>query len=111
VPYAKSSAITQNPAGELSLKTPLGPYTTPSTRITVWLDFTTPIALSFTSGFSTTRPVCRNYTHVVALDDNPLSKMNHHLTSQGVHDHWNAPIEKQYSRNLDFIEGLKFTLG
>jgi hypothetical protein len=48
-----------------------------------------------------------DYLHEAALADNPPSGAkydpNHDggLKSLGVHEHWNNPIDKQYSRNLD----------
>jgi hypothetical protein len=52
----------------------------------------------------------QNYLHEAALADNPPSRTNYRLTSQGVHDHWNTPAEKKYSRNLGFSEGIELIL-
>ena len=52
----------------------------------------------------------QNYLHEAALADNPPSRTNYHLASQGVHDHWNNPAEKKYSRNLGFSEGIELIL-
>ena len=48
-----------------------------------------------------------NYLHEAALADNPPSgtfyapnKDGKRLSSLGVHEHWNNPIDKQYTRNL-----------
>ena len=48
---------------------------------------------------------CDHYLHEAALADNPPSGTVYRpdgarLGSQGVHEHWNNPIDKQYSRNL-----------
>ena len=48
---------------------------------------------------------CDHYLHEAALADNPPSGAVYQpdgvrLSSLGVHEHWNNPIDKQYSRNL-----------
>jgi len=57
-----------------------------------------------------------DYLHEAALADNPPSGTfydpNHatnttRLASLGVHEHWNNPQEKQYSRNLGKKEGIE----
>jgi parallel beta-helix repeat protein len=55
-----------------------------------------------------------NYLHEGALADNPPSGVVYDpendgipLTSLGVHEHWNNPIDKQYSRNLGTGEGIE----
>jgi hypothetical protein len=57
-----------------------------------------------------------DYLHEAALADNPPSGTfydpNHathttRLASLGVHEHWNNPQEKQYSRNLGKKEGVE----
>ncbi|MHC4535782.1 MAG: right-handed parallel beta-helix repeat-containing protein [Planctomycetota bacterium] len=55
-----------------------------------------------------------NYMHEAALADNPPSGIVYdpegdgtRLTSLGVHEHWNNPVDKQYSRNLGTGEGIE----
>ena len=53
-----------------------------------------------------------NYLHESALADNPPSKTVYtpsgkKLASLGVHEHWNNPNEKKYSRNLGKKEGIE----
>jgi len=55
-----------------------------------------------------------NYLHEAALANNPPSGTYYdpemdliRLQSLGVHEHWNNPIKKQYTRNLRTGEGLE----
>jgi len=55
-----------------------------------------------------------NYLHEAALANNPPSGTFYdpegdeiRLESLGVHEHWNNPIDKQYSRNLGIGEGIE----
>jgi len=55
-----------------------------------------------------------NYMHEAALADKPPSGIKYDpegdgtpLKSLGVHEHWNNPIDKQYSRNLKKGEGIE----
>jgi parallel beta-helix repeat protein len=55
-----------------------------------------------------------NYMHEAALADNPPSGTFYdpegdgtRLASLGVHEHWNNPVDKQYSRNLGTGEGIE----
>jgi len=55
-----------------------------------------------------------NYLHEAALADKPPSgtlydpeKDGTRLTSLGVHEHWNNPADKQYSRNLGRASGIE----
>ena len=55
-----------------------------------------------------------NYLHEGALADNPPSGTFYHpngdsvrLQSLGVHEHWNNPVDKQYSRNLKTGDGIE----
>lgn len=55
-----------------------------------------------------------NYLHEAALVDDPPSKIKYdpngdgvHLTSLGVHEHWNNPKDKKYSRNLGTGKGIE----
>jgi parallel beta-helix repeat protein len=55
-----------------------------------------------------------NYMHEAALADNPPSGVVYdpegdgtRLASLGVHEHWNNPVDKQYSRNLGTGEGIE----
>jgi uncharacterized protein (DUF362 family) len=52
----------------------------------------------------------QNYLHEAALANDPPSKVAYHLPSLGVHDHWNNPGEKKYSRNLGFSEGIELIM-
>jgi len=61
-------------------------------------------------------PGANDYLHEAALADNPPSGTfydpNHanpeqRLPSLGVHEHWNSPQEKKYSRNLGVGEGIE----
>jgi hypothetical protein len=60
-----------------------------------------------------------DYLHEAALAGDPPSGTfydpDHHgdvaaLDSLGVHEHWNNPIQKQYSRNLGTGEGIELVL-
>jgi Carbohydrate binding module (family 6)/Domain of unknown function (DUF362) len=58
-----------------------------------------------------------DYLHEEALANNPPSKTFYDpaksgtpLASLGVHEHWNNPIDKQYSRNLDPVNGTGIEL-
>lgn len=62
------------------------------------------------------RPGVDDYLHEAALANNPPSKTfydpNHpvpteRLPSLGVHEHWNNPAEKKYSRNLGTGTGIE----
>ena len=55
-----------------------------------------------------------NYMHEAALADNPPSGTFYdpegdrtRLHSLGVHEHWNNPVDRQYSRNLGADEGIE----
>jgi len=55
-----------------------------------------------------------NYLHEAAQADNPPSgtfydpeRDGTRLASLGVHEHWNDPVDKQYSRNLGTGEGIE----
>ena len=55
-----------------------------------------------------------NYLHEAALAHKPPSKTQYapdgdgkRLTSLGVHEHWNSPEKKQYSRNLGTGPGIE----
>jgi hypothetical protein len=55
-----------------------------------------------------------DYLHEAALADHPASgtvydptKTGTPLTSLGVHEHWNNPTNKQYSRNLGNDQGIE----
>jgi hypothetical protein len=61
-------------------------------------------------------PGADDYLHEAALAHNPPSGTfydpNHpvnttRLASLGVHEHWNSPQAKQYSRNLGKSEGIE----
>jgi hypothetical protein len=56
----------------------------------------------------------QDYLHEMALADDPPSGTFYdperdgvRLASQGVHEHWNNPIDKQYSRNLGTGDGIE----
>jgi len=58
-----------------------------------------------------------NYLHEAALADNPPSGTSYdpesdgvHLASLGVHEHWNNPVDKQYSRNLGIGDGIELVI-
>jgi hypothetical protein len=58
------------------------------------------------------------YMHEAALAYDPPSKTFYdperdgtRCTSMGVHEHWNNPIEKQYSRNLGKDKGIDLYRG
>ena len=55
-----------------------------------------------------------NYLHEAALAYDPPSKTVYNpdggevpLPSLGVHEHWNNPVDKQYSRNLGLEDGIE----
>lgn len=52
----------------------------------------------------------QNYLHEAALANDPPSNTAYHLPSLGVHDHWNNPTEKKFSRNLSFNEGIELIM-
>jgi len=58
-----------------------------------------------------------NYLHEAALAGNPPSGVTYDpegdgipLKSLGVHEHWNNPAEKQYSRNLGTAKGIELII-
>ncbi len=58
-----------------------------------------------------------NYLHEMAQADNPRSGTSYdperdgtRLASLGVHEHWNNPIDKQYSRNLGIGDGIELVM-
>ncbi|MBA7690037.1 hypothetical protein ES703_98557 [subsurface metagenome] len=58
-----------------------------------------------------------NYMHEAALADNPPSGTFYdpegdgtRLASLGVHEHWNNPTDKQYSRNLGTGNGIELVV-
>lgn len=58
-----------------------------------------------------------NYMHEAALADNPPSGTVYdpegdgtRLASLGVHEHWNNPVDKQYSRNLGTGDGIELII-
>jgi parallel beta-helix repeat protein len=58
-----------------------------------------------------------NYLHEMALADNPPSGTFYdperdgiRLASLGVHEHWNNPVDKQYSRNLGIGDGIELVV-
>jgi hypothetical protein len=62
------------------------------------------------------RPGVDDYLHEAALAPNPPSGTfydpnhftpEHRIASLGTHEHWNNPIEKQYSRNLGTGNGIE----
>jgi hypothetical protein len=52
-------------------------------------------------------PYTDNYLHEAALADNPPSGKKYAPVSLGVHEHWNNPQEKKYSRNLGTGKGIE----
>jgi uncharacterized protein (DUF362 family) len=53
-----------------------------------------------------------NYLHEAALIEDPPSKTRYmpsgeRVSSLGVHEHWNNPVERKYSRNLGRKEGIE----
>lgn len=53
-----------------------------------------------------------NYLHEAALIEDPPSKVKYmpsgeRVSSLGVHEHWNNPWERKYSRNLGKKEGIE----
>jgi hypothetical protein len=59
-----------------------------------------------------------NYLHEAALADRPPSRTHYDpegdgttLESLGVHEHWNNPEKKQYSRNLGTGQGIELVKG
>ena len=58
-----------------------------------------------------------NYLHEAALAGNPPSGTSYdpendgvRLASLGVHEHWNNPVDKQYSRNLGTGDGIELVI-
>ena len=58
-----------------------------------------------------------NYLHEAAQADNPPSRTFYdpegdgtRLASLGVHEHWNNPVDKQYSRNLGTGNGIELVI-
>ena len=82
-----------------------------------------PVALeSVCLDFLRNEPVCEanvhgyvdNYLHELAQADDPVSNMVYDpagegvpLPSLGVHEHWNNPVDRQYTRNLGTGEGIE----
>lgn len=71
-----------------------------------------PVMLSYNRGLAHT-PGMENYLHEAAQLDNPPSKTKYangqgkNPGSLGVHEHWNNPVDKKYSRNLGKKEGIE----
>ncbi len=85
-----------------------------------------PVAIdSVALDFLRNEPRCRevrgnvdNYLHEAAQANSPPSGTVYdpegdgtQLTSLGVHEHWNNPVDKQYSRNLGTSEGIELVTG
>lgn len=57
-----------------------------------------------------------NYLHEAGLVSNSPSNTvymdgnGRKITNLGVHEHWNNPIDKQYSRNLGKNEGIELVI-
>jgi len=58
-----------------------------------------------------------NYLHEMALAENPPSGTFYdperdgiYLDSLGVHEHWNNPVDRQYSRNLGIGDGIELVV-
>jgi hypothetical protein len=52
-------------------------------------------------------PFTDNYLHEAAQANDPPSGKKYGPVSLGVHEHWNNPIDKQYSRNLGSGRGIE----
>ena len=76
------------------------------------------VALDFCAAEPTLEPKVTgsvdNYLHEAALADKPPSGVTYDpegdgtpLKSLGVHEHWNGPATKQYSRNLGTANGIE----
>jgi hypothetical protein len=66
------------------------------------------------SNYTTVYGSVDNYLHEAALADNPPSgtvydpeRDGTRLQSLGVHEHWNNPVDKQYTRNLGAGQGIE----
>ncbi len=69
---------------------------------------------SVNSNYTYTYGAVDNYLHEGAMADNPPSgtfydpdSTGNRLPSLGVHEHWNNPVSKQYSRNLGTGNGIE----
>lgn len=52
-------------------------------------------------------PFSDNFLHEAALANNPPSGKKYGPVSLGVHEHWNNPTDKKYSRNLGTGQGIE----
>ena len=52
-------------------------------------------------------PFTDNYLHEAALANDPPSGKKYGPVSLGVHEHWNNPLDKKYSRNLGTGKGIE----
>ena len=68
------------------------------------------------NNFAARSPNVENYLHEAALVANAPSGVNYQngqgekVTNLGVHEHWNHPSDKQYSRNLGKDEGIELVM-
>lgn len=75
-----------------------------------------PVMRRFNSGLASNSGM-ENYLHEAALLENPPSGSKYtngagiNPGSLGVHEHWNNPINKKYSRNLGKSEGIELIQG
>lgn len=75
-----------------------------------------PVMRHYNSGLKSNRGM-ENYLHEAALLENPPSGSNYtngagvNPGSLGVHEHWNNPIDKKYSRNVGKGEGIELIQG
>ena len=51
-------------------------------------------------------PFTDDYMHQAADPANWPAGINYHIKSLGVHEHWNNPVDKQYSQNLGISGGI-----
>ena len=75
------------------------------------------VGLDFLRAECPLREYADNYLHEAALADNPPSGAFYdpegdgsRLTSLGVHEHWNNPVDKRYSRNLGTGNGIELVM-
>jgi hypothetical protein len=85
--------------------------------LTAEFDGRTDIPKGVNTGFKVDMRNCDGVLHEAALADNPPSGSVYapnsdgkRLSSLGVHEHWNNPSEKKYTRNLGTGNGIELVL-
>lgn len=82
----------------------------------VGADFLTNEPAIISRNYATNDPTVENYLHEAGLAAKSPSgtvytdSFGKTITNLGVHEHWNNPVDKQYSRNLGKSEGIELVM-